>query len=492
VEAVPTNFNPQQADTSGNASTILAPTTGGAVRITRNGGWIVDPDYATSVKVTNTSPLTVAVKLNPRAVWQAGSAISAKDMVAFWKAQNGSNKDFKIASTIGYEDIAAVKMKGTFAYDVVFKKATGDWPLYVYPRLPASASSSAKSFNAAFRTKAPPSNGPFVVTSIDATTGTITENPNPRWWGSKPLVRKIVWHTATPLVQARAFVSGELDAVNVDAATYGTVKGTGTIQRAAGLEWTQLTLNGARGPLKNVDVRRAVAYAINRDEIARRSAADVGAVGSRLGSFILVPGQLGYRDSWSKIAFDPVKSRALLAKAGYQKGADGMVSRKGKPLTLTMPVAAGTPTNIGRSRRIAADLRQIGIGVKLKTVPADRFFDGYIVPLDFDLVTFTWRGSAFPVAAAEPLFFPVDAGQNFTGLGNDKTGAAWDKAKSALDDSKRFDQVHAIDQKLLDNVPIVPLAVNPIVVATRKGLVNYGAAQFEQPDWTIVGFAKKK
>ena len=29
------------------------------------------------------------------------------------------------------------------------------------------------------------------------------------------------------------------------------------------------------------------------------------------------------------------------------------------------------------------------------------------------------------------------------------------------------------------------------VVGVRKGLVNYGAAQFEQPDWTSVGFVKK-
>jgi peptide/nickel transport system substrate-binding protein len=34
--------------------------------------------------------------------------------------------------------------------------------------------------------------------------------------------------------------------------------------------------------------------------------------------------------------------------------------------------------------------------------------------------------------------------------------------------------------------------VTPIAVAVRKGLVNYGAAQFEQPDWTVVGFTKKK
>jgi len=51
--------------------------------------------------------------------------------------------------------------------------------------------------------------------------------------------------------------------------------------------------------------------------------------------------------------------------------------------------------------------------------------------------------------------------------------------------------VRDLDERLLDDVPMVPLALTPLVVAARKTLVNYGAAQFEQPDWTSVGFSRK-
>jgi peptide/nickel transport system substrate-binding protein len=37
---------------------------------------------------------------------------------------------------------------------------------------------------------------------------------------------------------------------------------------------------------------------------------------------------------------------------------------------------------------------------------------------------------------------------------------------------------------------MVPLAMLPEVVAVKDGLVNYGAATFEQPDFTTVGFRK--
>lgn len=491
--AIPANFNPLQADNADSeAAKIFAPTTGNAIRVTADGGWRVDPDYAESVTVTDKKPLTVQVKLNRNAVWQAGTAITANDMVAFWKAQNGSNSDFEVSSTAGYQDIAKVQPgKGEFSYTVVFKKPIADWPQYVYPRLPAGVSSSPKLFNTGFRTKAISSNGPYVITAIDATRGAVTERRNPRWWGAAPRLKAILWHAAEPAVQAKAFAAGELDAVDLDASNYAIAGSTGLRQRARGLEWTQLTLNGARGPLKDVDVRRAVAHAIDRSRIAGLSAANVRAPGSPLGSLIYLPGQRGYRDSSRVIAYDPARSRSLLAKAGYRRGSDGTVRRKGKPLRLTMPVAAETPTNRDRSRRIAADLKKVGIGVRLRTVPASKFFNRYVVALDFDLVTFSWRGSAFPVAAAEPLFYPVDSGQNFTGLEDDTTAAVWDEAKAELDDKRRARLVGELDARLLADVPMVPLAVTPIVFAVRKTLRNYGAAQFEQPDWTAVGFSTK-
>ena len=156
-----------------------------------------------------------------------------------------------------------------------------------------------------------------------------------------------------------------------------------------------------------------------------------------------------------------------------------------------MPVPAETPTNSGRAALIVHDLSKVGIRVRLRTVPAEKFFDGYVVPLDFDIVTFAWHGSAFPIAAAKPMFYPLDSVQNFTGLEDDKIGAGWDTVLGTLDDARRLKRIAKLDEWLLADVPMVPLSATPNAIGVRKGLVNYGAAQFEQPDWTIVGFTKK-
>src|SRR5690606_35809835 len=153
------------------------------------------------------------------------------DMIAFWKAQNGSDDAYEVASTAGYEDISEVtRGKNKFTYTVTFDKPTAEWPLYVYPRLAANLSSSPKLFNDGFRSRAISSNGPYIVSSIDLKNGLVTEVPNPRWWGKRPKLDKITWNIAEADVQAKAYAADDLDAVDLTAATYRAADGIGEVQ----------------------------------------------------------------------------------------------------------------------------------------------------------------------------------------------------------------------------------------------------------------------
>ena len=493
VAAMPANFNPVQADGSGaSTAQVLRPTTGSPVRITTDGGWRVDPDYARSVDLVDKKPLTVRVRLNPDAVWQDGTPITSKDMTAFRRAMSGSVDRLEVASTDGFDDIDSVERDGRFEYTVTFDTPRSDWPLYIYPRLPADVSTKPKAFNRGFRKKAVPSNGPFVVSSVNAKTGTITEKRNPRWWGRKPRLERVVWRIAEPDVQAKAFAADELDAVTVDRTTYDQAAESGTVQRAGGAQWSHLTLNGGRGPLKDVDVRRAVAAAIDRDALATDAGQAVGAPGRMAGSLMLVPGQSGYRDVAAReLKHGAAEARAYLKKAGYRQS-DGKATRDGKRLTLTMPVPSNTPGSDARVKSIVKDLEEAGITVKTPTVRSARFFRDTVVPLDFDLVTFTWPASAFPVEAAEQRFRPVDSPQNYTGVANKKLNGRWADASVELDADRRADLIHDLDRELLRQAVVIPLSVLPEVVVVKKDLVNFGAATFEQPDFTTVGFRAKR
>ncbi|MDQ3157410.1 MAG: ABC transporter family substrate-binding protein [Actinomycetota bacterium] len=493
---LPTNFNDRVGLGDQVDPGLIAPTRGNAVVIKADGTWSVDRDYAESVKLVDRDPQVVEVELNPKAVWQDGSPIVAKDMIAWWKALNGSNKKFDVNDSTGFEDIKSVKEGADrFTYRVTFARNNADWPTLIYPELPAVVTSSDKAFNKGYAKKAVPSNGPYVISKISGNGKVITQTPNPKWWGNKPKLAKITWRVVDRSAQAQAFANKKIDAVSVgqDKASYdiARTRADSRVQRANGLTWTHLTFNGTRGPLKDVKVRRAIAHAIDREAMSSAASKPLGAPAVTQGSMIYVPGQKGYKDAaTAQIGFDVKKSAALLKEAGYSKAPDGLQTKAGKPLTLSIAVPSDTPGNARRARLIQRYLKKVGITVRLDTVSADKYFDDFIVPLNFDMATFNWEGEPFPVSAREPLFHPVDSGQNFTGITSPKLADLWKKADAELDPARQMSLAKDIDKELFSYVPIVPIAQTPTVFVVAKGVVNYGAAQFEHPDFTKVGYKK--
>jgi peptide/nickel transport system substrate-binding protein len=491
VGELPANLNPVHADAAGSeVARLLGPTTGNAVRITEDGGWEVDPDYAREVEVVDTDPFTVRVRLNPDAVWQGGTSITARDMVATWKALRGTDDDFEVADTDGWDAIADVREgDDRFTYEVELEDRRPDWPLFVYPRLAANIASDPKLFNDGFVRRAISSNGPFVTTEVDARTGTITQERNPRWWGEQPRLERIVWRVAEPAVQAQAFAADELDVATLDAEGIDEVDAD-RVQRATGSEWTHLTLNAGRGALRDADVRQAVAAALDRQALAKAAADPVGARPTTADSLLVMPGQRGYADVAEPRRRDLDAARAALEEAGYDVsgGEAPRATKDGEQLTLTLPVV-DTPSLTARARAIAAQLAEVGIGVRVRPVAADAFTTNVLVPLDFDLLTFSWGPSLLGAEAARDRFRPVTSTSNLTGVSS--PAGPWNEARDAKDEAALVRALAALEQDLRDEAVMVPIAVTPSVVAVRDGVVNVGATSFEQPDWTVVGFRAK-
>ncbi|MGW2282243.1 ABC transporter family substrate-binding protein [Streptomyces sp. NPDC001770] len=85
--------------------------------------------------------------------------------------------------------------------------------------------------------------------------------------------------------------------------------------------YTQLALNGESGPLADERVRRAVARAIDRQEIADSVLKPLGLPAEPLGSHLAMLGQPGYTDSSGAIGDqDTAEALALLADAGWTPG----------------------------------------------------------------------------------------------------------------------------------------------------------------------------
>ncbi|MBC9711052.1 ABC transporter family substrate-binding protein [Streptomyces sp. TRM66268-LWL] len=85
--------------------------------------------------------------------------------------------------------------------------------------------------------------------------------------------------------------------------------------------YTQLALNGSGGPLADERVRRAVARALDREELARIVLKPLGLPVNPVGSHVALAGQEAYSDNSGAIGDqDTAEARALLADAGWVQG----------------------------------------------------------------------------------------------------------------------------------------------------------------------------
>src|SRR5207245_11035236 len=82
----------------------------------------------------------------------------------------------------------------------------------------------------------------------------------------------------------------------------------------------------------------------------------------------LPPSIWGYWDGIKEYApkYDPAKAKALLAEAGWQVGASGMLSKDGKPLSFVL-YTAPIDTWTRSAQIVQAQLRAFGISMEIQT-----------------------------------------------------------------------------------------------------------------------------
>ncbi|KQX58825.1 MULTISPECIES: ABC transporter family substrate-binding protein [unclassified Streptomyces] len=107
-------------------------------------------------------------------------------------------------------------------------------------------------------------------------------------------------------------------------ATYASAQDTlakYVVRKSLEPAYTQLSLNGESGPLADERVRRAVARAINRQELAESVLKPLGLPAQPPGSHLALAGQAAYADGSDALGGQDTKeARALLADAGWVPG----------------------------------------------------------------------------------------------------------------------------------------------------------------------------
>ena len=276
IEELPAQFNNAHVNgTVAGVGDVLGGLMPGGVKVDERANVTVDPNYVLSAGVTATRPRqVVTVRLNPRARWSNGRPIDWTDYEAQWRAQRGTDDRYQIASSTAYERIASVE-QGRDRFEVVmtYARPFSDWQTAIGGVFPREVNRDPRRFNNDYRNDIPITAGPFRLAEIDRTAQTVTVERDPDWWGPPAKLDRIVFRALPPEAAINAYVSGEIDHVDVgpNASNYRRVEGVrdGVIRSAAGPDYRHITFNGTSPLLRDLNVRRAIAAAINRDALTR-------------------------------------------------------------------------------------------------------------------------------------------------------------------------------------------------------------------------------
>jgi glutathione transport system substrate-binding protein len=441
----------------------------------------------------------VTYKLNPKAIWYDGSPVSEKDFEAQWKALNGTDKAFTVASTTGYDSIESVT-QGADQFEVVvtFKTKYADWKALFSPLYPASTNSDPKVFNTGWKDGLLTSAGPFKFQSYDKTNLTYTVVRNEKWWGDVAKLETIVYRVIEPDASPEALANGEIDFMdigpNVDYYNKTKVISGVELRQAGGPNFRHITINGQSPLLKDQAVRQALAKAIDRDTIAKAQLTPLGVVApTALNNHIFMSNQDGYKDNASGVVkYDPEQAKKDLDAAGWVvQGSDRV--KDGKKLQINFVIPSGVATSEAEAKLVQNMLAQVNVTVNINTVDINGFFDEFITPGKFDFTVFSWIGTQFPISSAKSIYANPkgdDIQQNFARVGSPELDALFDQANAELDPAKAIDLANQADAMIWTEVHSLTLYQRPDLWAVKGTLANFGGFGFANRIYEDIGWVK--
>jgi peptide/nickel transport system substrate-binding protein len=524
VDAVPATLNafqPDATDTTALIDQAVLPT---LFTLDEHARATPDADYLTGAQLTSRSPQTVVYHLNPKAVWSDGAPISAADFIAQWQALRGHDPAYRAVRADGYDSISSVR-QGTSRTDVevTFGKPYAPWKRLFSPLYPAAVTATPAAFNEGARTRLAADAGPFTFKQEQS--GGVTVVRNPRWWGDRAKLDAIDFTAVAPGARADALRAGRLDIADVSAAvenggtgisttaasdaalsaesqTYTQVQSIPgvTLHRASAPAYLALTLNGGGGPLADPQLRRAVAEAVDRQQLADAVLKPLGLPAVALGNHLVMADQQGYQDDSDALDSGTGSAATLLDADGWRTpvhaAANAARAKGGHPLSLKLVTRAGSAVDAQIAALLTARLAQVGVPVVTDAVPGSTFFTDHVASGDFDLALFTWPASRVPVADEVPLYAkpsvaldgtPVN-GENLSGTGTDEVDQLLAQAEAALSPGTAARLTTEADTRIWQESPSVPLFQHPQLVAVRDTVSNAGAFGFATPRFQDLGF----
>lgn len=391
---------------------------------------------------------------SPRASFSDGSPLVAADV----KATYDSVLDPATASPhrISFENVAAIGVEGEDVVDFHLHRPDPLFPgrlgIGIMPR---AALARDHPFN-----RAAIGSGPFEVLAWPA-------DGELRLRRRDDGVRLSFVLVPDPTVRVLKVLRGEIDMLQnelpPELIAYLRARDEVRVSESAGATFAYLGFNLRDAVTGRLEVRRAIAHALDREAIIRYVLGDT----ARPAGAILPPEHWAGVAGLDGVPYDPRLSRRLLAELGY-----------GEPGSLRIVYKTSTdPVRVRLATVIQRQLAEIGIDVELRSYDWGTFY-GDIKAGNFQMYSLSWVGVKLPEIfryAFHSASLPPDGANRgfFVSAAADRL---IEEAEAAPALAGQIEPLRSLQRRLLDELPYAPLWYEDQVFVARADIEGYRLA----------------
>ncbi|RNI21072.1 ABC transporter substrate-binding protein [Flexivirga caeni] len=275
---------------------------------------------------------------------------------------------------------------------------------------------------------------------------------NPDYWAKGTPKLDSVTFTVVPDSNTRAT---QLSSGQIQINEYPSNSSIQAVSKTPGLKFTSfpssevdyLGMNTSRKPLNDVNVRKAIRLAIDKEAILK----SVYYNRATLAGGYLSPTTWAHDASIKPTAFDLAAAKAALAKSSVPNG-----------FTTTITISSGDQDASAEAQLIQADLAKIGITLKIKSLdPASQYSTKGAGNYDMAFGLYTTDIVDPDEIARFAGTFSGGVHTVYTWFNNAQMNRLADSASSASDQAARKKDYDQMQQIINDNVPYIPLFYVP-------------------------------
>ncbi|WP_166356256.1 ABC transporter substrate-binding protein [Phytoactinopolyspora limicola] len=419
------------------------------------------------------------IEIRDDMTWTDGTPLTAAD-VAFTieaiKEESLGTVAGMIGALDGAEAVSDTRVEFTLNRpDGAFINSVGFW----MPIVPAHVFGEVDSVAEFANDEEWVSAGPFVLTQVDRGQRYILEavEDYPLAEGGRANLDRVVFRVYPDVnTQVLALRSGELDLIAnaLPPSMVNEVAGDDSLQtyQVPSLGWAHMQYNMRREPLDQVEVRRALAHAVDYEAI-RQVVLGGNAVSAN--SSVLTPTypQWAEEDA-EEYTYDPDLSRSLLEDAGFtDSNGNGMFD----DLSFEMVYDSGDPIIATWAELVRDQSAEAGIEIRLAGLERNTYMDR-TVNRDFDIYAGSWAIIDEPQSNFT-LLFHEDGFINYAGVDDAEINRLMEESATALTVDEAREPLHEIARIVRDEVYDNVMYVEQFTFAGAAGWTGLDAKPSE-------------